>query len=168
MPLQQQDEALGAALGSIGPPEALTHDLHGEYGWPEQAEAVAAVYAALPEEEQKRAVVLTARYGQASAVNFFGARHGLPRAVSGHMTYYLWGPGEAADIVIAYGFPEERLLKYFGSVVQQGRIEHPLANARERGVPIYVCRDPVQPLGDVWDDFKRYRHASPAESEEAH
>ncbi len=145
-------------------PEALTHDLHAEYGWPEQAEAVAAVYAELPKEEQKRTVVLTARYSQASAINFFGARHGLPRAVSGHMTYYLWGPGEPASTVIAYGFPEATLLRYFGRVVQRGRIDHPLANARERGVPIYVCTDPVQPLGDVWDDFRRYRHASPAAS----
>jgi hypothetical protein len=76
------------------------------------------------------------------------------------MTYYLWGPGEEAGTVIAYGFSKERLLRYFGSVVQQGQIEHPLAKVEERGIPIYVCRDPVQPLGDVWDDFKRYRHAS--------
>ena len=160
LPLQQQDDALRAVLGSIVPPEALTHDLHGEHGWPEQAEAVAAVYAKLPAGERELAVVLTGRYGQASAINFFGPRHGLPSAVSGHMTYYLWGPSEAAGPVIAYGFSKERLLKYFGSVVQQGTIEHPLANARERGVPIYVCRDPVQPLGDVWTDFKRYRHAN--------
>jgi hypothetical protein len=80
------------------------------------------------------------------------------------MTYYLWGPGEAAGTVIAYGFPKATLLRYFGRVVQRGRIDHPLANARERGVPIYVCRDPVQPLGDVWDDFKKYRNASPAAS----
>jgi hypothetical protein len=80
------------------------------------------------------------------------------------MTYYLWGPGEATGTVIAYGFPKEILLRYFGSVVQRGWIEHPLANARERGLPIYLCRDPVEPLGDVWDDFKRYRHASPAAS----
>lgn len=164
LPLQQQDDALRAILGSIVPPEALTHDLHAEHGWPEQAEAVAAVHAKLPEEDRERTLVLTARYGQASAINFFGSRHGLPRAVSGHMTYYLWGPGEVAGPVIAYGFTKERLLKYFGSVVQQGRIDHPLANARERGVPIYLCRDPMRPLGDVWDDFKRYRHASPAAS----
>jgi 4-amino-4-deoxy-L-arabinose transferase-like glycosyltransferase len=164
LPLPQQDDALRAVLGSIVPPEALTHDLHAEYGWPEQAVAVAAVYAELPKEEQKRTVVLTARYSQASAINFFGARHGLPRAVSGHMTYYLWGPGEAAGTVIAYGFPKATLLRYFGRVVQRGRIDHPLANARERGVPIYVCRDPVQPLGDVWDDFRRYRNANPAAS----
>jgi hypothetical protein len=164
LPLQQQDDALRAILGSIVPPEALTHDLHAEHGWPEQAEAVAAVHAKLPEEDRERTLVLTARYGQASAINFFGSRHGLPRAVSGHMTYYLWGPGEVAGPVIAYGFTKERLLKYFGSVVQQGRIDHPLANARERGVPIYLCRDPMRPLGDVWDDFKRYSHASPAAS----
>jgi len=159
-PLTQQDDALRAALGSIVPPEALTHDLHDEYGWPEQAEAVAAVFAKLSEEEQERTIVLTGNYGEASAINFFGPKLGLPRAVSGHMAYYLWGPGEEADVVIAYGLPEERLRKYFGSVREEGRTEHPLASADETGVPIYVCREALLPLREAWKDFKVYRHAA--------
>ena len=32
----------------------------------------------------------------------FGAQHGLPKAISGHNSYYLWGPGDATgEVVIA-------------------------------------------------------------------
>ena len=29
---------------------------------------------------------------QAGAIDFFGAKYGLPAALSGHQNYYLWGP----------------------------------------------------------------------------
>jgi len=42
--------------------------------------------------ERETATILTANYGQASALNFHGPALGLPRATSGHMSHYLWGP----------------------------------------------------------------------------
>ena len=51
-------------------------------------------YRSLPPEDRSRACVFGRNYGEAGAIDFFGARDGLPRAVSGHNSYYLWGPGE--------------------------------------------------------------------------
>ena len=51
-------------------------------------------YRSLPPEDRSRACVFGRNYGEAGAIDFFGARDGLPRAVSGHNSYYLWGPGD--------------------------------------------------------------------------
>ncbi|MCA9672603.1 MAG: glycosyltransferase family 39 protein [Myxococcales bacterium] len=160
--LPAMDGAFERLLGAIVKPTDLTHDLHDEHGWPEQAAAVARVYRALPAAERRRAVVLTSNYGEASAINFFGPRHGLPRAVSGHMTYWLWGLSDVAparrsgEVVIAYGMPRRALLAYFGDVRERGRIRHALA--MERDVPIFVCRKPRQPLRVMWPRLRRYYH----------
>ncbi len=159
LPLETQDKALGAAIGSIVPPIALTHDLHDEYGWKQQAQTVARVLHALPADERDDALVLTANYGQASAINFFGPALGLPRAVTGHMTYYLWGVGDRDPaVVLSYGFSREWLQKYFRVVEEHARINHPLANKGEQDLPVYVCRDAIRPLREVWPEFKVYHH----------
>ena len=31
------------------------------------------------------------------AIDFFGPRFGLPKSMSGHMSYFLWGPGKYDD-----------------------------------------------------------------------
>ena len=47
---------------------------------------------------------ITNNYGDASAVNFFGRRCGLPTAFSNHQNYWLWGArGATGEIVIALG-----------------------------------------------------------------
>ena len=35
--------------------------------------------------------------GEAAAIDFFGPRYGLPKAISGHQTYFLWDPGATAE-----------------------------------------------------------------------
>ncbi len=66
-------------------PQGELPQLFGDmFGWPEQVHAVAGVYQALPESERDQAVVLAYNYGEASAINYFGAKLGLPRAISGH------------------------------------------------------------------------------------
>jgi hypothetical protein len=90
LPLRTVDAATGSVLGWAVPPIALTHDLHGMYGWREYATTIDRVYRSLPASERSRASVLVGTYSQASAVNMFRQSE-TPRAVSGHMNYYLWG-----------------------------------------------------------------------------
>ena len=86
----------------------LTHDMHNEFGWPEQAEVLADVFEQLTPEERERATIFTGRYGEASALNLHGKAYGLPRATSGHMTHYLWGPDDARMFVLAEADGSER------------------------------------------------------------
>jgi hypothetical protein len=157
--LPDTDRRLDALFGSVVPAMALTHDLHDEYGWRQQAQVVARVHQALSAEDRRAVWVLTDNYGQASAINFFGADLGLPRAHSGHMTYYLWGPGQPEPrAVIAYGLPRQALEALFADVREVDRIAHPLAPPKESGLAVYVCRRFRAPLDQVWPRLKRYVH----------
>ncbi len=62
------------------------------FGWPELAEVVGKAYAALPVEDQRRAVFFGRNYGEAAAIDVFGAPWSLPPAISAHESYFLWGP----------------------------------------------------------------------------
>jgi hypothetical protein len=127
------------------------------FGWPEMAQAVAKVYGSLPEEEQTKVVILTGNYGQAGAIDFYGPKLGLPKAISGHQNYYYWGlRGYTGEVVLLIGMRPEVLRKYFEDVVYAGQTYHPYAMAYEN-TPIYICRNPKVPLQEVWEEFKDWR-----------
>src|SRR6185312_5253965 len=86
-----------------------------EHGWPELEAAVARVYWSLPPEERRRASLYTHNYGEAGALDLFGARDGLPPATSGHNAYWMWGP-PTGDIVISVGERKRDLEKTFDDV----------------------------------------------------
>jgi len=127
-------------------------------GWPEQAAVVASVYRKLSPEDQARCIILAGNYGEASAINYFGATYGLPRAISPHNSYYLWGPREnSGDVVITLGIDEEVLHSLFGEVQQVAAINTVHAMPAETNLPVYVCRKPRQPLSQAWPRLKSYR-----------
>jgi 4-amino-4-deoxy-L-arabinose transferase-like glycosyltransferase len=159
--LETTDRLLARAIGWAVPPIALTHDLHDEYGWREQAQTLARIRdSALTPDERSSTIVLTGNYGEASAVQFFGPDLDLPRAASGHMNYYLWNlPVADPAAVIAYGLPAETLNRLFEEVAVVGELGHPLAHPAEQHVPVYRCRRPRQPLREAWPSLKRYGNA---------
>jgi hypothetical protein len=68
---------------------------------------------------------------------------GLPRAISGHNSYWLWGPPELrGDPVIAIGIDPKKLRRYFGRVELAATAPHRYAVHYEAVRPIYLCRDP--------------------------
>ena len=164
LPLQKTDALVARVLGSVlRSPADLTLEFHEEFGWPEQAHVVAKVYASLTPADQQATTILTHDYTQASAINFFGRNLGLPRAVSGHMTYHLWGPDRPrADVVIAYGFRRETLEALFGDVTALATISHPLASSWQQNLSVYLCRSPKAALSDAWPRLKRYRFSDRA------
>ena len=46
----------------------------------------------LSPEERKRTAIFGNDYGEAGAIDFYGPGLGLPGAIGGHLTYWLWGP----------------------------------------------------------------------------
>jgi 4-amino-4-deoxy-L-arabinose transferase-like glycosyltransferase len=162
LPLPTIDRAIAAMLGWVVPPMALTHDLHGQFGWENQIAAVERVLESLPAEERMEVAVLTGNYSQAGALNVLRAT-ATPRAVSGHMSYFLWGPGERprARAIVAYGVPRSWLGKHCAELSAVGRIEAPLARPWESDLPIWLCRKPTRPLGELWPSLKRFHHRRP-------
>jgi hypothetical protein len=61
------------------------------FGWREMAEAVDGAYNRLSPEDRSRCAIFGQNYGQAGTIDFFGAQMGLPKALSGHQDYFLWG-----------------------------------------------------------------------------
>ncbi|HEY4275606.1 MAG TPA: glycosyltransferase family 39 protein [Rhizomicrobium sp.] len=128
-------------------------DMH---GWPQMAAKVAAVWRALPPDERARAVFFGQNYGEAAAIDVFGAGLGLPRAIGGHNNYYLWGPrGHDGSVVIAVGGDVAEYRRLFRSVTVAGATDDPYAMPYENR-PIYVLRGMNPPLQTYWPKVKHY------------
>jgi hypothetical protein len=132
----------------LGDLPQLFGDMH---GWPEQAAAVAGVYNALPASDRAHAAILAKNYGEASAIDYFGPKLGLPTAISGHNQYGFWGPrGYPGDVVIAIGFNESFLNQSFSDIQAATTISPPHAMPEESNLTIYICRHPKAPLQQLW------------------
>lgn len=157
LPLTTVDSVTGALFGWAVRPIDLTHDLHAMYGWREHAAAIDHALASLPEPERGDALVLAGTYSQAAALNRL-RRPGAPRAVSGHMTYHLWGPGRArAPVLVAYGVPLSILERHYARCAEVGRVDAPLARPHDTDLSIHACREPLDELPALWADVRRYR-----------
>ena len=127
------------------------------FGWPEMAAAVARVYYALPQDERARTAILGQNYGEAGAIDFYGPRLGLPKAISGHDTYWYWGPrGYTGETMIVLGETRDRLERYFSKVEAKGTVGNPYAMASEH-FTIYLCREPKGwTLAQRWPELKNW------------
>jgi hypothetical protein len=129
-----------------------------EFGWKEMAQTVARVYRSLPDPERKRCAIWAQNYGEAGAIDYFGPQLGLPPAISGHNSYWLWGPGHRpADLLIAVNANEERLRKLFRDVRVAAELNEPLAMPFEASARICVARGPRRPISGIWPTVKMYR-----------
>jgi len=127
-----------------------------EFGWPEMVEKVAQVYNSLPPEERARTAIFSNGWGEAAAVDFYGAKYGLPKAISKHNSYWLWGPGnytgETVIILRSSGRNEPRL---FETVERAGHVEHPYAR-RDEYFDILLCHGLKTDLRKAWPSMKKY------------
>lgn len=138
----------------MGPLPQFFADMH---GWEEMVKVVAAAYQRLSPEERAKTAIFTSNYGEAGAIDFFGARYGLPKAISGHNNYFLWGPPDhEVEIVITVGESREDVLETFAEVEEAGRFAHPYAMPYEQRHPILIARKPRYDLRQVWPNVKQY------------
>lgn len=136
---------------------ALPQNFADRFGWEEKAAAVARVYERLPAEDEEVACILTGNYGQAAALEFYGQQFGLPQPISGHNSYYVWGPdGCTGEAVIAIGVPLGRLEEVFRDVETSDTADCDLCMPDEDGLPVYVCREPKMPFEQAWPVFKHF------------
>jgi hypothetical protein len=125
------------------------------FGWENMATQIAHVYHALPQSEQAGCAILAGNYGEAGAIDHFGPGLGLPAAISGHNSYYFWGPrAYNGACVILYGERADELKDLFEDAQLVGAITDPHAASAERNVHVYICRRPRAPLAELWPHFK--------------
>jgi hypothetical protein len=127
-----------------------------EFGWEEMTREVARVYDALPPEQRAATAIFANSYGQAGAIDFFGAKYGLPKAISSHQNYWLWGPRDyTGQSVIVLGSDGSGDREHFASVEPAGRTYHPYSR-RDEHFEIFVCRDLNTTLQAAWPSMKKW------------
>lgn len=128
------------------------------FGWESMAAHVSEVYMALPEEERSQAVVFTQNYGEAGALEHYSAQYPLPRIISGHNNYWLWGYGDHGlqTVIIIGGGTAEDHMETFGEVEQVAVHQADYAMPYESNLPIFVCRKLKHPVQEVWEETKSY------------
>ncbi|WP_217698518.1 ArnT family glycosyltransferase [Streptacidiphilus griseoplanus] len=126
-------------------------------GWPAFTDSIAAVYRSLPAQERDRAVILTGNYGEAGALARYGPAEGLPRAYSGHNGMADFGrPPDGTDVVIAVGWDHpDQLRQWFADVRDAGRVDERIdVDNDENHGPIRVCRHPLRPWPELWQQMR--------------
>ena len=116
---------------------------------------VSKVFRALPTADQGRAVILASNYAETCSMNHYGRALRLPNVYSGHNSCWDWaGDGLTTDVAITVGYKEKFLRKVFGRIERVATFSHPYVMAWENEQPIFVCRDPVEPLEKAWPRFR--------------
>jgi hypothetical protein len=129
-----------------------------QFGWEEIVDETAKAYNQLRPAERPGCGLIAQDYGQAGAIDFLGRRYGLPPALSGHQTYFLWGPrGYSGNCLVVLDDDRERLEELFEHVEYVGTsADNPYA--LERQIPVYVCRGAkFGTLEKLWPQLKKWR-----------
>ena len=129
---------------------ALDADQLETIGWPELVAEVRSTVGALPAEQRRTAVVLTANYGEAGALEWYGL--GLP-VYSGHNGWAEWGPpASGAGPVVLVG-PTDPSVDFEGC--RAGPVVRNDAGAQneEQGRRIWTCTRPRTSWELLWPDL---------------
>ncbi len=127
------------------------------FGWQEMVAVVARAYGSLTPDEQAECAIYGQNYGEAGAVDFFGWRYGLPKAIAGHNNYWLWGPGErSGKVLIIIGGDREDHLQAYEDVTLFAVHTNPYAMPYESDLPIWICRRPKVTLEQIWPQVKHF------------
>ena len=127
-----------------------------QFGWEEMAATVARVYNGLPVDVRAKTAIFAQNYGQAGAIDLFGGKFGLPKAISGHQSYFFWGPRNfTGESVIVLQAQQERLESLFASVVKVATVYHPYSMPSEH-FDVFYCRGLKWPLKEIWPKLRNW------------
>jgi hypothetical protein len=129
-----------------------------QFGWQEIVDETAVAWNRLAPEERQDCGIFAQDYGQAGAIDFLGRRAGLPASLSGHQTWFLWGPrGYSGNCMIVLDDSRENLDQLWQHVDYVGASA---ANpyALEQQIDVYICRGKkFDSWAGVWPRIKRWR-----------
>jgi hypothetical protein len=151
----EQYIAYEQALGFKPQKEEAHHDgllpqpIGDQFGWPEMAREVAAIYNSLPLAERAMTGIWAGNYGEAGAINQFGPALGLPTAYSRHQNHWFWGPPPVSYrnfIVIQWSREDvQDNCTSFETFPHYERF-----GMGEENTPIYLCRDAKFDVRKIW------------------
>ncbi|MEO8276530.1 MAG: glycosyltransferase family 39 protein [Thermoanaerobaculia bacterium] len=125
--------------------------------WRGLAEAVGRAGALLSPAERATTCVFAQNYGEAGAVEYFGRELGLPRPISAHNNWFLWGPGDCpGSVMLVIGDDRETLSRLFEEVEPGATFDCRDCMPYEDGLSIWIVRRPRGQLADVWPKIKNF------------
>jgi hypothetical protein len=131
-----------------------------QFGWEEiVAETAVAWNRLTPEERQgENCGIFAQDYGQGGAIDFLGRNYGLPRSLSGHQSWFLWGPrGYSGNCMIVLDDSREKLEKLWEHIDYVGTsADNPYA--LEKRIDVFICRGAkFSTMARLWPQLKRWR-----------
>jgi len=129
-----------------------------QFGWEEIVAEAAVAWNKVSADERRDCAIFAQDYGQAGAIDLLGRRYGLPAALSGHQSYFLWGPRDySGNCLIVLDDTREKLQQLFSDVEYIGTsADNPYA--LEKNIDVFLCRGAkFGTLADLWPKVKRWR-----------
>ncbi len=156
--------ALSGVIGTgfltweTGEVHPITQDYADMTGWQEMTDLVALAYSRLSEDEKRHCVVSAENYGQASAIAILGRERGLPEPICFSDNYLYWLPDSLSfKALIRMNDEVSDVHDLFGRVELVGEVRNPWA--RERGLMVWICRDPISGFGAFYQNRLKTRRA---------
>ncbi len=143
-----------SSLGATPIPDIYS-EAGAQVGWPQLVDTVTGVVDQLTPEERDRAVILTANYGQAGAIELLGAD--LPAVASGHNGYWDWGPPpDDRTLIVLVG---EWWPSYWAPMLGRCESRAVMDNGldipnEEQGMPVQICPRMPQPWSIIWPELR--------------
>lgn len=144
---------------------AVTSQVSGEVvemiGWPDLVAQVADIYTRLPESEKAGAAILAGNYGEAGALDLYGAGYDLPPIISGANSLWARGYGDPEpQTLIVVGFDRPYAEHFFRSCQPAGQVSNRYGVKNEESTHhtgLYVCRQPRRPWADMWQEMQWFQ-----------
>ena len=147
-PQQEERSFAGTAL-----PQAFADQL----GWHDFVRQVGAAWSKLPADVRPATAIITGNYGEAAALDIYGAPFGLPPALAGHNQYFFWGlRGQRPSHAILIVSNPAVVKDHCASVEMLGTTFSPYAMSYENGKSIALCRGIRPPLEQAWPNLKSF------------
>ncbi len=129
-------------------------DMH---GWEEMASDVSKVYMSLPRDERLRTIIYGQNYGEASAMEFFKNKYPIPRTISAHNSFWLWGYGNIEDpVMIIIGGKREEYLELFEEVNEGLVHTSDYSMPYENNLTVFIAKKIKIPVNELWLKIKNY------------
>ena len=140
--------------GDVGWTQTINPVLAESVGWPQLVGTVRTAWSSLPARQRASAVIFAVELRRGQRDQRAGLT-GLPQAVSGHNTYWWWGPGnpQATTVVAVMPGPKDGggdaayLGQFFTSVRAVATLSNPYGlHNQEWGGHVYLCTGPRHPV----------------------
>jgi hypothetical protein len=138
--------------------EPMPHYYSMSFGWEDMVKGVAQAYYSIPPKDRADVGIFAHNFAAAGAIDLIGPRYGLPKAISGHQNYWLWGPRNySGQTMIVVGETPEGLKRSFNEVTTVTELHNPYA-APWQNRPVLLCRGlkNVNSLGEAWPRVKNW------------